>query len=198
MKTKGSGPKQRLPVEIENLVAEFIEESWLNLTPKFKKQIIDEVNYYLVTARKLKSVGNVLVTYGWLDGLQERKEKTELIGINEAKNYSEKNCTDVIQWTAVRRRHLEHIQENFLPLNLKQVYVLDLIDLQSGADPKMTFQVLIAYIGIGKIFRMYLKDTHRFSEEDQELCRQNFGYIFERNGEIPGACLAVVVHDIER
>ena len=198
MKKTGSGPVQKVPNDIENLIADFVEETWLNLSPKFKTQIIDEINYYLSMSQNAAQMKNKVVTFTWLDGLQERKDKVDFISFVDAKTYSTKNCRDVADWTRIRKRHLEHLGEISLPLSSQQVIILDLIDLVSGGDPKIKFKVLVSYGGCGKILRLYLKDTDRFSQDDQDLCRKNFGLILEKNGQISGASMAVVVHDIER
>ena len=195
---KGTGPSQRVSKETEELFANFLEETWLNLSPKYKKQFLEEANYYLDINKKLSSMGNVLVTFHWLDGLQERQEKAELISMKDAAKYSEENCTDVAQWTAIRRKHLDHVVEPFLPMSMKQVFLLDLVKLVSGPEPHTAFESVIAYVGSGEIMKIYLTKRDGLEDDIKELWQQNFGLLLKRNGEITGTSLSVIIHDIER
>ena len=195
---KGTGPANKLPSDLEQQIADYLEESFLNLNPKYKKQLLDELDYFFSTSTTINQIGKFSVGFGWIDGLESRHSKAVFVSRPEARIYSKKNCSDVDQWTAIRKRHLEHIDEPVLPNNLSQVVVLDLVKLRSGGEPNMAYDVLVAYVATGKLLKLYIKNEPSLSARSKEILHNKLGLLMERNGEPSPSSLAVVVHDIER
>ena len=117
--------------------------------------------------------------------------------MTQSKKCSRENCTNVSEWTEVRKKFLENTQEPFLPNTLEQTFFLDLIKLKSGKK-EVEFDTLVVYIGQGRIFKLYLNDTNRVSEDVKQLCMDNFGCLTARNGVLTERCLADVINDIEQ
>ena len=192
---KGAGAKSKLPFKMEEKFADFLEEAWLNLTPKCKKDFIEEVNYYIATSTSHSIRRDLTVDYGWLYGLQVRFEKADFATVLEAKSYSSKNCSNVQDWTKIRHRLLQHVNEPELPSKLEQIFMMDIIRLQSSGHSPKSFDVLTLSVASGKILRMYVHDQDGSAQPE---FKKEFGVLMKFNGELTGSCLAVVIHDIER
>ena len=116
----------------------------------------------------------------------------------KAQNFCTLECGNLADWTNARYKHMELLNEPVLPNQLEQVFILDLVKIETSEEPKKAFEVLLVLNASGQIFKMFVNEKERIPEGILEEFRKHFGILISLNGELTETCIAVVIHDIEK